>query len=110
MSADRRSAPGRPRDPGVAHERTALAWQRMALGFMSVGALTIGLAARHHTVWMLAPAAVAFVLGAVTWLYGRVRAASDEPADRHARALARLAAATVGLALLAAAMVLGRPG
>ncbi|MEA2285960.1 MAG: hypothetical protein QOJ21_2003 [Solirubrobacteraceae bacterium] len=109
MSARNPPGPRQPRDPGLAHERTALAWQRMALGFMSVGALTIGVAARHQALWMLLPAALLFVAGAVIWAYGRMRAASAGPADRHARALAVLAAASVGLAVMAVALVLARP-
>jgi uncharacterized membrane protein YidH (DUF202 family) len=108
MTARGSPAPRRPRDPGLAHERTALAWQRMALGFMSLGALILGLAARDQATWMLVPSGVLFVAAAVIWAYGRVRAASGDPADRHGRALAGLAAATAALALIAAAMVIGR--
>jgi uncharacterized membrane protein YidH (DUF202 family) len=98
-----------PRDPGVAHERTALAWQRMALGFLSLAALVIGLAARDQSAWMLVPAAVIATASGVVWMYGRVRAGSTAgPADRHRLALARLSAATLGLAALAVVIVLSR--
>jgi uncharacterized membrane protein YqjE len=80
----------------------------MALGFMSLGALVLGLAARDQATWMLAPSCVLFVTAAVIWVYGRVRAASADAADRHGRALARLAVATVALALIAAAIVIAR--
>jgi hypothetical protein len=59
---------------------------------------------------MLVPVGALFVAGAIIWAYGRVRAESGDPADRHGRALGRLAAATIALALVAAVMVLVRAG
>jgi uncharacterized membrane protein YidH (DUF202 family) len=105
------SAAERPRDPGLAPERTALAWQRMALGFMTLGALVLGLAARREALWMLAPAGVLLIAAAVLWRYGRARArtAGDPPRD-HRAAIRALAAAVVAVAVLAAVVAVTRPG
>jgi uncharacterized membrane protein YidH (DUF202 family) len=105
------SAAERPPEPGLAPQRTALAWQRMALGFISLGALILGLAARGEAPWMLAPAGALLVAGAGLWQYGRARsrAAGGPPRD-HARAVRWLAAGTVATAVLAAVLAVVRPG
>src|SRR3954467_11348070 len=98
-----RSAADRPRDPGLAPERTAMTWQRMALGFISLGALVLGAAAHRNTPWMLLPAAGLFATGAVVAMRWRRRAARAE-AGAQPRALRWLAGATVAAAVVAAAM------
>ncbi|MEA2270549.1 MAG: hypothetical protein QOD55_955 [Solirubrobacteraceae bacterium] len=97
------SAAERAPDPGLAPQRTALTWQRMALGFISIGALVIGLAARRQALWMLVPAGALLGAGAVLWRYGRARArGAGGPSHDHRTAARRLAAATLATAVLAA--------
>src|SRR3954471_18212110 len=95
------SAAERPRDPGLAAERTALAWQRMALGFTTLAALTLAAAAHRNAPRLVLPAAALFAVAAAVWLHARRRVgAPDTPTT--ARPLALLAAATVAAALVAA--------
>jgi uncharacterized membrane protein YidH (DUF202 family) len=103
------SAAERPPEPGLAPQRTALAWQRMALGFISLGALTLGLAAHGDAPWMLAPAGALLAAGAGLWRYGRARARdTGGPPHDHARAIRWLTAATVTTAVLAAVLAVVR--
>ena len=105
-----RSAAEPPRrDPGLARERTALAWQRMAMGFTSLAALMLGAAAHRDARWMLVPAALLFCVAAAVWRYARRRIAGLE-AGTDARVLGALAAATVAAALLAGVVALLRVG
>jgi uncharacterized membrane protein YidH (DUF202 family) len=103
------SAADRPRDPGLAAERTALAWQRMALGFTTLAAVTLAGAAHRNAPRLLLPAAALFVVAAAVWLHARRRVA-DPGVPTTARPLALLAAATVAAALVAAVMAVVRPG
>src|SRR4051794_20588243 len=99
----------RPRGPGLAAERTSMTWQRLALGFVSLGALMLGAAAHRNTPWMVLPAAGVFAIGAVITVRWRRRAARGEAAAGTA-ALRRLTAATVATALVAAALTVIHPG
>jgi hypothetical protein len=103
------SAADRSRDPGLAVERTALAWQRMALGFTSLAALTLGAAAHRHAPWMLGPAGGLFVVAGLVWRYARRRGA-DPGAATDRRALRWVTAATAAAALVAAGLALVRAG
>jgi uncharacterized membrane protein YidH (DUF202 family) len=97
------SAAEHPRDPGLAAERTALAWQRMALSFTSLAAVILAAAAHRDAPWMLVPAAGLFAVGAVIWRYARRR--SGRPSVRTTRApLVLLAAAVVAAAVVAAVL------
>ena len=62
-----------PGDRGLARERTALSWQRMALSFTSLAGVTLAAAAHRHRPWLLAPAAVLGLVGGAIWLYARGR-------------------------------------
>ncbi len=101
------SAADRPRDPGLAVERTALAWQRMATGFVTLAALTLGGASRRDEPWMLIPALGLLAVAVVVYRQGRRRAAGGPP---QPRALATLAAAVVAAAVVAAAVALAGDG
>jgi uncharacterized membrane protein YidH (DUF202 family) len=103
------SAADGARDPGLAAERTALAWQRMALGFTTCSALTLAAAAHRHAPWLVGPAAALFTVAATVWFHARRRARAPQTRTT-ARPLALLAAATVAAALVAAAMALVHPG
>jgi uncharacterized membrane protein YidH (DUF202 family) len=97
------SAADPPRDPGLAVERTALAWQRMAMSFTSLAAVVLAAAAHRDALWMLGPAAGLFAVGGAVWRYARRR--TRDPSARVAReALALLAAAVIAAAVVAAAL------
>ena len=98
-----------PRDPGLARERTALAWQRMALGFTSLGALMLAAAAHRDVPWMLVPAGALFSVAAAVWRYARRRTAQPW-ARTDARALLALSAATAAAGLVAGVLALARVG
>jgi uncharacterized membrane protein YidH (DUF202 family) len=103
------SAAERPRDPGLAAERTALAWQRMALGFTTLAAVTLAAAAHRNAPRLVLPAAGLFAVAAGVWLYARRRVA-DPGTPTTARPLALLAVATVAAAVVAAVMAVVRAG
>ena len=92
-----------PERPGLARERTGLAWQRSALGFVTLAGVVLSVAAHREAPGLIVlSAALAAVAGAV-WREGR-RAYEHTEVQAHARALALLATATA-LAALAAALV-----
>src|SRR3954452_2823852 len=103
------SAAEPPRDPGLASERTALAWQRMALSFTSIAAVTLAGAAHRHVPWLLAPSVVLFAVAAAVWRYAR-RRTGDRGLRTARRPVALLALATAAAAVAAAALSLVRPG
>jgi uncharacterized membrane protein YidH (DUF202 family) len=98
-----------PRDPGLASERTALAWQRMALSFTSIAAVTLAAAAHRDVPWLVAPSAVLFAVAAAVWRYAR-RRIGDRGLSTARRPVALLAIATAAAAAAAAALSLVRPG
>ena len=104
-----RSAAEPPRDPGVASERTALAWQRMALSFTSIAAVTLAAAAHRQVPWLIAPSVALFAVAAAIWRYARKRTASRALSTAR-RPVALLALATAAAAVAAAALSLVRPG
>jgi uncharacterized membrane protein YidH (DUF202 family) len=98
-----------PRDPGLAAERTALAWQRMALGFTSMAAVNLAAAAHRQAPWLIAPSVALFAVAAAVWRYAR-RRTGDAGLRTDRRAVALLAYATAAAAVAAAALSLIRPG
>src|SRR5690349_19316259 len=101
------SAAEPPRDPGLARERTALAWQRAALSYASLAGVTLAAAAHRQRPWLLAPAAVLAVAGAAIWLYARRRI--GDPAQGAGRGPIALLAAAVVVAALGAAVLAAVP-
>jgi uncharacterized membrane protein YidH (DUF202 family) len=98
-----------PYDPGVAQERTALAWQRSALSLLIVALLMLHAALsgpRPHVIQLAVIAVIVLTAGA-THLYGQhlytLRATDGEWRSRHvSRALAALSAVTLTAAAGAA--------
>lgn len=95
------------RDPGLARERTDLAWTRTSISFAALGAA------------MLRTNAVAGVLVLTTavavWLLGQVSARDLQPAVRprrlsHRRTVQLITLATTGMSLLALLIALISPG
>ena len=98
-----------PDDPGLARERTALAWQRMALSFTSLAAVTLAAAAHRQRLWLLAPTALLFAVGAAVWLYARRRIA-DRALFTARRPIALLAGAVLVAAMAAGVLAAAAPG
>ena len=101
------SAAEAPGDPGLARERTALSWQRMALSFTSLAGVTLAAAAHRHRPWLLAPAAILAVVGGAIWLYARRRI--GDPAQATERGPIALLAGAVVVAALGAAVLAAVP-
>jgi uncharacterized membrane protein YidH (DUF202 family) len=95
-------------NPGLAEERTYLAWQRTGLSFAAVGALLLHLAVRIHHPAAYLPGVLGLTLGAVVLASGlfRYRNAAAAPRDEQSEpvapfiALAALGSAVLGLAAL----------
>jgi len=80
----------------------------MALGFVSLAALTLGAAAHRGAPGLIVPAALLFALAGGVWRHARRRVA-DPSLMTTARPLVLLAAATGVAALIAAVLVFVRP-
>ena len=105
-----RSAAEPSGDPGLASERTALAWQRMALSFTSIAAVTLAAAAHRQVPWLLAP--VGGAASSSRRRSGATRAGGSaiRGLTTARRPIALLAYATAAAAVAAAALSLVRPG
>ena len=89
------------RDPGLARERTDLAWTRTAISFIALGAAML------HTNTIAG--ALVIAAGAAVWLTGHLTARSGRGATRRPerrRTVQLITAATTLTALLALAMTL----
>jgi uncharacterized membrane protein YidH (DUF202 family) len=92
---------------GVPRERTALAWERSALGFAALAAIVLGIAARRDAPALLVLAVALLGLAAAVWRHSR-REYERPTVTAQWRAIALLTLATVLAALAAAAAVLAR--
>jgi uncharacterized membrane protein YidH (DUF202 family) len=93
---DRRPDDGRDRDPGLARERTQLAWSRTAISFAAVGVAIL------HT--DRAAGAVVIAMSAGVWGLGRLPAHERAAAGRgltRRRTVQLIAAATTLVSLVA---------
>jgi uncharacterized membrane protein YidH (DUF202 family) len=87
-------------DPGLARERTELAWTRTAIGFAALGAALL----KYRPVVGLP----VLVVSAVVWRLGRLPG-TPGAGDVHDRRLLLITVTTVGIALVALALsFLGR--
>src|SRR3954468_2436559 len=98
-----------PGDPGLASERTALAWQRMALSFTSIAAVMLAAAAHRPTAWLIGPSALLFASAAAIWRYARLRIGHRDLSTAR-RPIALLALVTAAAAVAGAAPSLLPPG
>jgi hypothetical protein len=94
-------------DPGAPRERTDLAWQRAAFGYVALGAVVLGIAAHRDAPWLLAVSAALIAVAGAVWRRGRIAYRSAEVAAQP-RVLAMLSVATALTALVAAGVVLVR--
>ena len=86
-------------DPGLARERTRLAWARTAIGFAAVGAAML----RKE----LVPGLIVLALTPVVWGVGRFASHAPRPGPRPGRLLVVTVTITAVAALAAAAALLG---
>ena len=96
MTSTRPAPEPRPPVPGLARERTRLAWARTALAFAAVGAVIV----RRDLIIGLAVLACTPLI----WFLGRVAAEPSAPGRPYRMLL--VTAAVTGVALLAAAVAL----
>lgn len=100
-------------DPGVAVERTALAWERSGLSMIVVAAIALATAAERGQTWAIVIAGLVALAGAHSWGHGRFSYRTRQPIARvrpQPRALWLLAVETLTAAGLALAMMLLPPG
>ena len=93
--------------PGVARERTGLAWERSAFSIAALGGLVLGVAAHRDAPGLLAVSLALIAVAAAVWRHGRAAYQRAEVAA-HPRALALLTTVTALTALVAAVVVLVR--
>jgi uncharacterized membrane protein YidH (DUF202 family) len=89
--------------PGVPRERTGLAWQRSAFGFVTLAGVVLSVAAHREAPGLLGVSAALAIVAAVVWRLGR-RAYERPEVQPQQHAVAFVAVATA-LAALAAAIV-----
>jgi uncharacterized membrane protein YidH (DUF202 family) len=104
-------------DPGLQHERTALAWERTAIAVMIAG-LVLGRFAAVHEFWVFAAIGLlqtAFGAGLLVWtgvryedLHGPLREGVDIVHPRATRWVGIVTVAAIGLGLMLALVVTGR--
>ena len=93
--------------PGVARDRTGLAWERQALAFLALAAITRGIAAHRDAPGLLVASAALVGVGVAVWFTGR-RAYTKDEVQPQPGALALIALATASAALVAAVVVVVR--
>ena len=91
--------------PGVSRERTGLAWQRSALGFVTLGGVVLSVAAHREAPGLLAVSAALAIVAVAVWRLGR-RAYERTEVQPQQQAVAFVAIATALAALVAAVVVL----
>jgi uncharacterized membrane protein YidH (DUF202 family) len=90
--------------PGLARERTGLAWERSALAFGTLAAVVLGVAAHRDEPGLLALAAALGVAGAAVWQHGR-RSYDRSAVAAQTRAFALMTVAVALTAVVAAIVV-----
>ena len=94
------------RDPGLARERTDLAWTRTAISFAALGAAMLRLSA--------VAGAVVMTTGVAVWGLGQLSTKDTDPAAHrrwtdHRRSVRIITAATTFISVLALALALLAP-
>lgn len=87
----------------MARERTGLAWQRSAFGFVTLAGVVLSVAAHREAPGLVVVSAALAGVAAAVWRQGR-RAYERSAVEAQSRAIALMAGATA-LAALACAIV-----
>jgi uncharacterized membrane protein YidH (DUF202 family) len=95
------------RDPGAPRERTDLAWQRAAFGYVALGGLVLGVAAHHDAAWLIAVSAALIAVAGAIWRQGRTAYRRAEVSAQPGM-LALLSTVTAVTALVAGTVVIVR--
>jgi len=93
-----------PERPGVARERTGLAWQRSALGFVGLAGVVLSVAAHREAPGLLVVSVALAAVALAVWRHGQ-RAYGNAGVQAQPRALALITVATALAALVAAVVV-----
>jgi uncharacterized membrane protein YidH (DUF202 family) len=91
--------------PGAPRERTGLAWQRSAFGFVTLAGVVLSVAAHREAPGLLVVSAALAIVAAAVWRQGRRAYERPEVQDQQ-QAIAFVAIATALAALVAAVVVL----
>jgi uncharacterized membrane protein YidH (DUF202 family) len=94
-----------PERPGVARERTGLAWQRSAFGFVALAGVVLSVAAHRESPGLIGVSAALAMAAVAVWRQGR-RAYARPEVEAQPQAVAFVAVATALAALVAAVIVL----
>jgi putative membrane protein len=91
--------------PGAPRERTGLAWQRSALGFVALAGVVLSVAAHREAPGLVAVSAALAIVAAAVWRQGR-RAYERTEVQAQQQAVAFVAISTAMAALVAVVVVL----
>jgi putative membrane protein len=91
--------------PGAPRERTGLAWQRSALGFVALAGVVLSVAAHREAPGLVAVSAALAIVAVAVWRQGRRGYESTEVQPQH-QAIAFVACATALAGLVAVVVVL----
>jgi uncharacterized membrane protein YidH (DUF202 family) len=94
-----------PEPPGVSRERTGLAWQRSAFGFVTLAGVVLSVAAHREAPGLIGVSAALAVVAAAVWRQGR-RAYERIDVQAQPQAVGFVAVATALAALVAAVVVI----
>jgi uncharacterized membrane protein YidH (DUF202 family) len=94
-----------PERPGVPRERTGLAWQRSAFGFVTLAGVVLSVAAHREAPGLLGVSAALAIVATVVWRQGR-RAYERPEVEPQQQAVAFVAVATALAAVVAAIVVI----
>jgi len=89
-----------PDPPGVARERTGLAWERSALAYGTMAAIILGVSAHRHAPALLFASAALGLVAFAIWRHSR-RAYEEPAVEPQLRELALLSVATALTAVVA---------
>ncbi len=96
-----------PERPGVPRERTGLAWQRSAFGFVTLAGVVLSVAAHREAPGLIGVSAALAIVAVAVWRQGH-RSYERADVQPQQQAVAFVAVATALAALVAAVVVILR--